>query len=361
MCFASEPIIDKKAEVKRMAIKTAILGFGRSGSTLHAEPIERLPEFDLSAVFDIDPKAREDAYNRFHCKVYDNYNEMMADKELELVVIVTRSDQHFQMASDCLKAGKNVVVTKPWALNQREAEEMISIANRSGKLLMPWLPARWGCDLLRLRELIDSGVIGRVFQVRRSEFTFGVRYDWQTQKRYGGGYLLNWGPHLVDQPMQLIGKPVKSVYGELKQINNPGDAEDVFFAVMKTEDDVTIVSEFNIGAEKLPNWVVQGEKGTIFVQGTDIEIHKVSYPEPVDRTLYRSQYEVKVEKDKPEGADRLTPDSRYGDSLAVYSHIAKAIAGEEAYMVSLESALNLTRVLDAIRESHERKQVIHLR
>lgn len=344
-----------------MALKTAILGYGRSGSTLHADPIEKLPEFHLTAVCDIDPAAREKAYNRFHCKLYEDYHEMLAEEDLDLVVIVTRSSQHHKMTCDCLKAGKNVLVTKPWALNQQEAEEMIATAKESGKLLLPWLPARWGCDLLRLRELIGSGIIGKAFQIRRSEFTFGIRFDWQTEKKYGGGYLLNWGPHLVDQPIQLIGKPVKSVYGELKQIINPGDVEDVFFAVMKTEDKVTIVSEFNISANKLPNWVIQGDRGTIFVKGNDIEIHKANYPETFDPSSYRNAVEITVIKDDPDGTGKGVLGDRFGDNMAVYSHIANALTGKETYAVSLDSALNLTKVLDAIRKSSETGQVVHLK
>ena len=251
-----------------MAIKTAIIGYGRSGSTLHADPIEKLPDFDLIAVCDIDPEARKKAQDRFKCRVYDDYTEMLKQEELDLVVIVTRSHQHCKMSCDCLAAGKNVLVTKPWAVNIKEAEEMVSAAKNSGKLLMPWRPARMGCDLLRLKEIIASGAIGKVFQVRRSEFTFGLRNDWQTQTKYAGGYLLNWGPHLVDQPMQLIDKPVKSVYAEMKQIINPGDVEDVFFAVIKTEDNITLISEFNIGTGKFPNWVIQGDRGTIHVNDT---------------------------------------------------------------------------------------------
>jgi len=343
-----------------MPLKTAILGYGRSGSTLHADPIEKLPEFNLTAVCDIDPAALEKAKTRFQCNLYEDYHEMLAAEDLDLVVIVTRSDQHCQMTCDCLEAGKNVLVTKPWALNQVEAEKMIAAAKKSGKLLLPWLPSRWGADLLRLKELIDSGVIGRVFQVRRSEFTFGIRYDWQTEKKYGGGYLLNWGPHLVDQPIQLIGKPVKSVYGELKQIINPGDVEDVFFAVMKTEDDVTLVSEFNIGASKLPNWVVQGDRGTIFVHETEIEIHKANYPENFDPASYRNKVEVEVVNDNAQGTNMITMGNRYGDSMVIYPHIARALRGEETYAVSLESALNLTKVLDAVRSSAETGQVVKL-
>jgi scyllo-inositol 2-dehydrogenase (NADP+) len=342
-----------------MPIKTAILGYGRSGSTLHADPIEALSEFVLTAVCDIDPEARRKAYNRFKCTVYDDYKQMLSE-DLDLIVIVTRSDQHSAMACDCLEAGKNVLVTKPWALNTAEAEKMIAAAAKSGKLLMPWLPARQGCDLLRLKEIIQSGTIGKVFQVRRSEFSFGLRCDWQTQKKYGGGYLLNWGPHLVDQPIFLVGEPVRSIYADLKQVVNPGDVEDVFFAVMKTSGGVIIVSEYNIGSDRLPNWVIQGDRGTIYVKETEIEIHKAKYPESFNADSYRNPVETEVIQDRATGANRVTIGNRYGDSMVIYPHIARAIRGEERYVVSLDSALGLTRVLDAIRESSESGQVVYL-
>ncbi len=326
-------------------IKTAILGYGRSGSTLHADPIANLPDFDLTAVCDIDAAARQKAFDRHGCRVYEDYHEMLAQEDLDLVVVVTRSDQHNEMSCDCLRVGKNVLVTKPWAANSTQAENMIATAKATGKMLLPWLPARWGCDLTRLKELIAAGTIGKVFQIRRAEYTFGCRNDWQTQRKYAGGYLLNWGPHLVDQPMQLAGAPVKSVYAQMRQIINPGDVEDVFFAVMKTMDDVIIVTEFNIASDKLPNWVVQGDRGTIYVRGNHIEIHRMSFPEP-DAGGYRSRVEKEVIEETISG-------DCFGDNHEVYAHIARAVRGEEPYRVPLESTASLTRVMDAIRESSE--------
>ena len=246
-------------------IKAAILGYGRNGSTMHADAIEKSVDFELTAVCDTDENARNRAHARFNCRVYENYHDMLGKEQLDIVIIVTRSSQHCEMTCDCLEAGSNVLVTKPWALDQAEAEQMISAAESSGKMLLPWLPARWSCDFLRLRELIGSGAVGKVFQIRRSEYSFGIRLDWQTLKKYGGGYLLNWGPHLVDQPLELLGKQAKSVYAEMRCIINPGDAEDIFYAVTKTADDVIIISEFNICAGKMPNWIIQGDRGTIFV------------------------------------------------------------------------------------------------
>lgn len=341
-------------------VRTAILGYGRSGSSLHADPIEALDEFEMTAVCDIDREALEKAGKRFNCALYENYFEMLKNENLDLVVIVTRSDQHCQMVCDCLKAGVNVLVTKPWGLNEKEALRMIDAAERSGKLLLPWLPARWGCDFLRLKELIASGVIGKVFQIRRREYDFSIREDWQTQKKYGGGYLLNWGPHLIDTPVLLSGGKVKSVFGRLKQVINPGDVEDVFFAVLTMDDGTLIVSEHNVASPNYPNWVVQGERGTILVRETEIEIHKMSFPDKLDSESYGNKPVCEIIKDKVEEGHRVTNGNRYGDAKVIYPEIAMAVKGKKKYPVSLRSALELTRILDAVKISSEEDEIIQI-
>lgn len=333
-------------------LKAAILGYGRSGSSLHADAIEKSAEFELGAVCDTDENAREAAYKRFKCRIYENYRDMLDKEELDVVVIVTRSSQHCSMACDCLEAKKNVLVTKPWALDCGQAKKMIDSAKKSGKRLLPWLPARWGGDLVRLRELIGSGIIGKIFQVRRSEFSFAVRSDWQTLKEYGGGYLLNWGPHLIDQPVMLLGQRVKSVYAEMKHLINLGDAEDMFYAVLKTQEGTVIVSEYNLCADKLPDWVIQGDRGTIFSKNGEIEIHRAVLPQTADGGSYGSAVRMEITKEKVIG-------DRYGDADLIYAHIAHALRGGD-YSVSTDSALELTRVLDAVRQSNDTGEAVFL-
>ncbi|MCF7838067.1 MAG: Gfo/Idh/MocA family oxidoreductase [Candidatus Marinimicrobia bacterium] len=342
-------------------IKTAILGYGRSGSTLHADPLEGLPDqFAVTAICDIDPQAQAKARARFPCPVYSDYHEMLAAQDLDLVVIVTRSDQHCAMTCDCLRGGAHVLVTKPWAVAAGEAERMIATAAATGRQLLPWLPARWGCDLIRLKELVASGIIGEIFMVRRREFNFGLRSDWQTRKQFGGGYLLNWGPHIVDQAMQLVGGRVISAYGQLRQIINPGDVEDVFHAVLITQTGVILSCEYAIAVNKLPNWVIQGNRGTIFVKETAIEIHRTDLPETIDPQDYRTKVQITESREELTGGHRITMDNRYGDPFVVYPAIAQALRGAAPYPVTTDSALALSRVLDAIRLSNATNQVVPL-
>ncbi len=338
-----------------MAIRTAILGYGRSGSTLHAGPIEKIGAFEMVAVCDIDAERQEEARERFGCAVYDDYHRMLDKEELDLVVIVTRSDQHCAMTCDCLAAGVDVLVTKPWAANAAEAERMVAAEQASGQRLLPWLPARWGCDLKRLKELMAEKAIGEVFLVRRAVASFGTRCDWQTERRHGGGYLLNWGPHIVDPPVVLLGSKVKSVYGRMKQTINPGDVEDLFFGVLNLGNGAVVQVEYTVSAEPLPNWLIQGNGGTIVVHGNDFKIIRKAPARPDDPTQYAA-----MQAESEGESEEHVEGNIYGDEFEIYGEIAEALAGDGVYPVAPADALELSRVLDAIRAASEEDRVVAL-
>ncbi len=338
-----------------MYIRTAIIGYGRSGSTLHADPIGKNGAFTMTAVCDIDPERRSQAAERFKCPVYEDYREMLRGEKIDLAVIVTRTDQHAAMACDCLRAGVNTLVTKPWAVNSDEARRMIAAAKASGRLLLPWLPARWSCDLRRLRELVSAGAVGKVFAIRRAVTSFGTRNDWQTEKKFGGGYVLNWGPHIVDPPVLLAGSKVKSVFARLKQVMNPGDVEDLFFAVFTLEDGTIVQAEYTIAVESFPTWVVQGDRGTIVMNGPKLKLMKQTPPQPGDPTAFATMQAkpAEVTEETVEGAT-------YGNEHEIYGEIAAALTGGRPYPVTPDEALQVSRVLDAIKTSSAENRVVVL-
>jgi predicted dehydrogenase len=280
---------------------------------------------------------------------------MLEKETLDLVCVITRSDQHSRMACDCLEGGVHVVVTKPWARNEAEAVAMVEAAGRSGTLLMPWLPARWGCDVTRLRALAAEQAIGDIFLVRRTVAGFGTRCDWQTEQRYGGGYLLNWGPHIVDQALFLQEQPVASAYGQLRQINNPGDTEDVFMATLTLANRAVVLAEYTVAACELPTWIVQGNRGTIVVRGRDIEITRRVPVQPGDPTNYAS-----MKGSEGETVTEPLEGAVYGDEKQIYAEIAAAIRGETPFAVTPAHALALTRTLDAIRLADRDNRVVPL-
>lgn len=338
-----------------MSVRAAILGYGRNGGTMHAGAMERNPDIAVVAVCDIDPTRRQHAVDRFGCAAYEDYQEMLAKEKLDLVTIVTRSDQHCQMTCDCLQAGVNVLVTKPWAVNATEAKMMVQSAQKAGCTLFPWLPSRWSAWLRRLKTLLDEKVIGDVFLVRRINSSFGKRSDWQTQRCYGGGYLLNWGPHIVDPPLVLMGQKVANVFGCLRQVINPGDAEDMFMAVMTLENGCLVQVEHTVATGSLPDWVIQGTYGTIIVRNRELEIHQGRMPQPDDPTKYISMAAggTKVVTEQITG-------ELYGAEDEVYADLVAALQKKAAFPVCDTDALYLSEVLDAIRESSDTNKVVQL-
>jgi predicted dehydrogenase len=101
---------------------------------MHAGAMEAREDFEVVAACDVDGDRLEAARGRFGCSLYEDYRRMLEAERLDLVAIVTRSDQHCDMTCDCLSAGVNVLVTKPWARNEAEAQRMVEAAERSGKL-----------------------------------------------------------------------------------------------------------------------------------------------------------------------------------------------------------------------------------
>jgi len=337
-------------------IRTAILGYGRNGSTMHAGAIEHNHEdFEVVAVSDVDPERRRQAEERFACRTYEDYHTMLAEEQLDLVSVVTRSDQHCRMTCDCLESGANVMVTKPWAVNENEARRMSDAATRSEKLLMPWLPARWGCDYVRLKQLLEEEPIGKVFMIRRSVCGFAARDDWQTELKHGGGYLLNWGLHLIDPPVLLMRAKVSSVYGRLKKAFNPGDGEDLFLALMNLSDGTVVLSEYTVAAEDLPNWFIQGDRGTIVVRDRSLKVHRKDPHRIKDPTDY-----VAMGASGGVLHEETLAGEIYGDEKEIYGIVARTIRGEFDYPVTHDDMVQLTRVLDAIRRADTENRVVSL-
>ena len=336
-----------------MAIKTAIVGCGRTANELHGPVLEKHPEFEVTAICDVNTEALDNYSKRFpQAKKYTDYHTILNSDEFDFAIILTYSYTHTAIALDFLRAGKNVLITKPWAITTDEADAIISAAKEHNVTVMPFIPCHDGVDVLKLKEIINEGRIGKVFRVYRAQMTFGKRSDWQTLKAYAGGYLNNWGPHIVEQAMHLVDEPIVSVYAQKRQIINPGDADDMFCSTMLTKSGVIVQVDHNIISDYLPNWIVQGSKGTIYVKGNEMEIHEISYPDSDDPNVYRSVTETKKTHITLEG-------KVFGDHYSIYTMIANTLKGSP-YIVSLDYARHLTEIMQSIHESADEGKLVLL-
>ncbi|MDF2724653.1 MAG: oxidoreductase, partial [Paenibacillus sp.] len=187
-------------------LKVGIIGQGRSGRNIHGHALVKLTDqYKIVAVADGLEERRVRAESEFGCKAYATYQEMVENEQLDLVVNASPSDLHFPISLDLLNRGVNVLCEKPLAKTPAEVDQLIAASEKSGKVLAVFQQSRYMAAFMKIREIIDSGVLGRVIQVDFTNNGFARRWDWQTLQSNNGGNLMNTGPHPVDQALQLFG------------------------------------------------------------------------------------------------------------------------------------------------------------
>lgn len=246
-------------------IKAGVVGFGRIGLP-HATCMQRLPGmFEVVAIADNLPERRQEAREKFNCKAYASCAELAEDKNVELVVIATPTHLHKENAITALEAGKAVICDKPMSRSLAEADAMIAAAKRTGKLFTIYQQQRFAADFRKVREVIDSGCLGRIVQIRRTSSYFGRRWDWQTLKEFGGGRLNNNGIHLLDQLLQLIKHPEPEVFCRMDLTLALGDADDHVKLMLCSPGEPVIDMEISSTcAAPVHAWLVMGTLGTLW-------------------------------------------------------------------------------------------------
>lgn len=212
-------------------LKLAIIGHGRSGSGIHGY-FYALPEnkyFEVVAVVDKIEKRRNMAKELYGCTdTYADYRDLFSRTDIDVVLNATYSYEHYPITKDLLLHGFNVIVEKPMAKTYREACELIAIAKEKGVYLNIFQQTLVGSQFLKLKEIIDSGIIGEPVQINLKYTGFSLRYDWQTCQSWGGGDLYNTGPHGVGQALSLLDfdPNYKVEYSKLRHIHSAGDGDD---------------------------------------------------------------------------------------------------------------------------------------
>ncbi len=254
-------------------INVGIVGLGRSGWDIHARTLEKLGSlYRVAAVVDGRSERREEAVQRFNCRAYAELPELLVDSSAELVVIATPSHLHPQHAIEAFRHRKHVISEKPMAPTVAEADRMIEASEQAGRVLTVFNNMRYVRDFQKVREVIASGKLGRIVQIKINLHRFSRRWDWQTLRQFGGGALLNAGAHLVDLAMQFLGDVEPTVTADLQRTLTSGDAEDHATIFLRAPGAPSITVEItNAAAYPQEMWHVMGTAGGL--HGSSDELH----------------------------------------------------------------------------------------
>lgn len=333
-------------------IKVGTVGLGRIGMFGHKDCFKDRPDkFQVVAACDLIPERTDVFAKEFGCRTYQNIEDMIADPEVELVDIATRSCDHYAHAKMALLAGKSVLVEKPFCATYEQAKELVRLGSQpGGPKVFVRHNRRFEEGFLKVNEIINSGILGEVYEIRLARNSYQRRNDWQTIKEFGGGQLLNWGPHVVDHALQFCGGGYTEMFSDIKRVTAVGDAEDHIKIVFKGINGRVVDIEISGGvAQKVPEYMVYGTKGSLIIEGNSL---KMKYLDPsveladikadpstpgTNAAFGNSEKLVWIEEELP------TSDQK---TEVIWDYVYEAYRNHKPYPITSAQALEVVRVLE---------------
>jgi predicted dehydrogenase len=254
-------------------ITTGVLSYGMSGRIFHAPFISTNPGFKLKAIVERHEKKAAARYPDVIS--YDAVDELLSDDEIELVIVNTPNNTHFDYAIKALKAGKHVLLEKPAATNVAEVKEIFDTARKVNKQVMLYQNRRWDSGFLSTKEVIESGRLGNLIEVHfrldRYKSAIGPKKFKETAATPANGLVYDLGAHLIDNCICLFGKPLSfekttGIYRENSEV------ADYFNFHLKYPNQVNVFLTSGLQiAEATPGFVVHGTLGSFVKNRCDVQ------------------------------------------------------------------------------------------
>lgn len=252
--------------------RVAVIGYGGQGAW-HCSQIQKSDIVCLAGTYDIKENRRAAAVQN-GIFVYENNEAIFSDVGVDIVVVATPNDVHEDLVVNALLSGKNVICEKPVALSVESFDRMIEAANKSGKRLSVHQNRRWDVDFLGVKSVIRSGEIGEVIRIEsRIHGSRGIPSDWRCEKAPGGGMILDWGVHLIDQMLQLIPEKIVAVNCVNTHITN-SEVDDGFRLELTFESGKT--AHVEVGTYNflpLPRFYMQCKQGSLYLEDWQKKAH----------------------------------------------------------------------------------------
>lgn len=345
------------------SIKTAIASYGMSGQVFHGPSLKVNKGFVVCQILErsknISKKILPDA------AIVRSYNELLKNKEIELIIVNTPDSLHYNMAKQAIEAGKHVVVEKPVALKSKEAEELVQLAQEKGVLLTVYQNRRWDGDFRTVQKVMETGKTGRLIEFE-SHFdryrTFIAPNTWKEEGDQYSGVLYNLGSHMVDQAYVLFGKP-KAVTAHLKIVRNGGVVNDYYDIRLEYDGFAALLKCSYLVKDPGPRYTIHGEYGTFYKWGLDPQEELLKAGNlPVGEdwgTEPSSEWGKLFYEEDGEDIEELI-ETLPGDYNIFYNNVFDAIRNGAELFVKPEETVEVLKILEACLQSNHEKRTIEL-
>lgn len=252
-------------------IKAAICSFGLSGRVFHAPFLHYHPDFNFYAVWERSAKKAQDIYS--NVLSYDTYEALLADENVELIVVNTPNYTHYDFALKALEAGKHVLVEKPFTTTVAEAENLIRIAKANGLKLTVYHNRRYDSDFTTVKKLLNEDLLGTVIESEIHFDRFSETLSAKSHKETPGpgtGIVYDLGSHIIDQALQLFGWP-EAIYADISKMRSISQVDDYFEIILYYSGSRVRLHSSMVCKVPLPGYTLQGTKGTFIKPKTNLQ------------------------------------------------------------------------------------------
>ena len=254
-------------------VKVGLCAFGMSGKVFHAPFLKEHPGFFMAAVAE---RSKEESSAKYpEAKIYKSVEEMLQHADIDLVVVNTPVQTHFDYVMKAMEAGKNVIVEKPFTLNAAEAEELVQLAKEKNLFLSVYQNRRFDRDYLQVQKILEEGKLGNLKEVEIRFDRFRTEASGKDHKENpkleGSGSLHDLGSHLIDQAIQLFGFPEK-MFADVFSMKGSAFANDYFELLFYYKNDLRVRIKSSVFSKEAHYaYIIHGENGSFLQERTDTQ------------------------------------------------------------------------------------------
>jgi len=334
-----------------------------SGKLFHAPFINAHPGFELTGI--VERHQSESGQPYPSARIYRSVDELCNDPIIQMIVVNTPTHLHYEHSLKVLRAGKHLIVEKPFTITVREAEHLATFARERKLFLSVYQNRRYDGDYRAVKDIVEKGLLGPIREVEISFERYRPVFGGKQHKEGdlpGAGILYDLSPHLVDQALQLFGWP-RAIFADIWQMRDDVYAPDyfellLFFDRMRVRLKATCIArEGNYG------YVLHGMKGSYLQRRSDVqELQLLAGAKPtIGSWCVGLSFPDGILHTEHDGnAIREETHSKPGNYMGYYDDVHKALAGAGENPVPAEQAILNIKIIEAALQSMNEKKIIYL-
>ncbi|MDR6404542.1 MULTISPECIES: Gfo/Idh/MocA family oxidoreductase [Chryseobacterium] len=348
-------------------VKVGLCAFGMSGKIFHAPFLKEHPGFFMAAVVE---RSKEDSKEKYpDAVIYRSVEEMLESADIELVVVNTPVQTHFEYTKKALEAGKNVIVEKPFTVNLAEAEELSRLAEEKGLFLSVYQNRRFDRDYLQVQKIINEGKLGNIKEVEIRFDRFRTQPSGKAHKEnpdaVGSGSLHDLGSHLVDQGVQYFGFPEK-LFADVFSMKGKEFANDYFEIILFYQNDLRLRLKSSVFSKEAHYaYIIHGDRGSFLQERTDNQENELAsgvipeYGKDWTQPLQEPDGILNFLNENQE-TERIYTSSDPGNYMNYYQQIYEFIVFGYALPSPADEIIKNMKIIDAAMLSAREGRVVEL-